>query len=228
MAEPNPTMERLLSVLERAGAKRVVDAGCGGGALARSLADRGFDVFGIDPQARLIEAARARCPAARFEVGSAEAMPLPEGSQDAVVFLNALHHVPEAAMQPSLIESLRVLRPGGVLVVIEPLAEGPFFEAMRPIDDETVIRAQAIRALQAVRGGGAVETVLDERYDRESRFDDVDAFVRSVAAVDPDREELARQRRAEIEDSFHRHATQKDGRYHLVQPLFIVTLRKPG
>ena len=57
--------------------RRVLDAGCGAGPLARALADAGFEVTGIDPSAELLKVARAAAPAARFIQGSIYDVELP-------------------------------------------------------------------------------------------------------------------------------------------------------
>lgn len=48
----------------------IIDLGCGGGVLARTLVDAGYSVRGIDLSEPLIERARQRAPEARFEVGA--------------------------------------------------------------------------------------------------------------------------------------------------------------
>lgn len=46
-------------------------------------------------------------------------------------------------MDRSLAEAARVIRPGGLLIVMEPLAEGGFFDALRIVEDETAVRVAA-------------------------------------------------------------------------------------
>src|SRR5690606_11523030 len=110
---------------------RILEIGCGGGGLARQLAAEGAIVTGIDPLAQLIAKARANAPAARFEIATAEALPFADHVFDLAVMVNSLHHVPIALMGAALRESKRVLTKGGTLVIVEPLASGNFFEAMR-------------------------------------------------------------------------------------------------
>ena len=91
------------------GAQRVVDLGAGTGKLTSVLLDLGLDVVAVEPSQPM----RERIPA-RAEVleGSAEALPLPDASVDAVVVGQAFHWFdPEAA----LAEMARVLRPGGTV-----------------------------------------------------------------------------------------------------------------
>lgn len=138
MTEHNPTMARIMDAL--AGARRVVDICCGEGALTAALVKRGFDVVGIDPQDDLIAVARQRVPDAEFFAARAESIPLSKAEADAAVILNALHHVPSDTMDAALKGGLQILRSSGVLVVVEPLAEGSFFKVMQPVDDEAVVR----------------------------------------------------------------------------------------
>jgi hypothetical protein len=62
--------------------------------------------------------------------------------------------VPAEVLDAALDEASRALRPGGVLYVQEPLAEGQYFEIVRIVDDETAARAAAARAVDAAAGRG--------------------------------------------------------------------------
>ena len=228
---PSPvpqTNERLLDLLARAGARDVLDIGCGHGALSRLLAANGYRVTGIDPDWTAVETARGKVAEARFEVAMAENLPFAEESFDAAIFLNALHHVPGAMMEKALNEALRVLRPGGVLVVVEPLARGSFFEVMRPVEDETAIRAEAMAALEARIAKGDCELRQKVVYDRTTTFVMLDDFIAYLVAVDPTRREVADARRAELEALFERHATLSAKGRLLVQPLMLVELGAPS
>jgi ubiquinone/menaquinone biosynthesis C-methylase UbiE len=165
---------------------RVLDVGCGEGTLARQLAGEGAWVTGIDPNAQAIDKARTGTPDARFETGTAEALPFPDHAFDLVVMLNALHHVPVADMDKALSEAHRVLRHHGTLIVIEPLASGSFFEALRPIEDETEVRQQAQAAL--ARAASQFSSHRTLAYVRRETFNTVDQFIARVVAVDSARQ----------------------------------------
>jgi len=123
-----------------AGDPVVVDVGCGDGSLVRHLARRGAHVVGVEVGAEPLARARAhdRVADERYEQAGAQALPLDDGAADVVVFSNSLHHVPGDLLDTALAEAARVLRPGVVLYVQEPVAEGPYFELLRAVDACTV------------------------------------------------------------------------------------------
>jgi SAM-dependent methyltransferase len=94
----------------RAG-RTVVDLAAGSGKLTRPLAALGCEVIAIEPVA---EMRAAIAPAARALEGTAEAIPLPDDSADAVTVGQAFHWFDGPA---ALAEIERVLRPGGALAL---------------------------------------------------------------------------------------------------------------
>ena len=77
-----------------------------------------YGLTGIDISAAYLEEARIRVPAATFVQGRLEPMPFPEGHFDAVLATDVLEHV--LHLDDCLRELLRVLRPGGLLIVRVP------------------------------------------------------------------------------------------------------------
>ncbi|MFG1654420.1 class I SAM-dependent methyltransferase [Micromonospora sp. NPDC049275] len=98
--------------LEFAPGLRVLDLGAGTGKLAATLVAVGADVVAVEPDPAMLSELRRAMPAVRALPGSAEAIPLPDASVDAVVAGNALHWFDMAVAGP---EIARVLAPGGVL-----------------------------------------------------------------------------------------------------------------
>lgn len=203
--------------------KRILDIGCGPGAVAKRLDEDGAAVTGIDPGATALEQARATVPGAQFESASGEALPFPDASFDGAVMFNALHHVPDPAA--ALAEAARVLVPGGCLVVVEPLAAGSFFEALRPIEDESAVRAAAQAAIADAVARGTFACRRNVTVERRESFADLDAFLRRVCTVDPARAATIAARRPVVEAAFGLAAERAaDGGYSLVQPLRIHVL----
>ncbi|HEU0337249.1 MAG TPA: methyltransferase domain-containing protein [Gaiellaceae bacterium] len=93
---------------------RVLDVGCGTGALAAALAERAHArVWGVDTSAEMLEVARGRVPrAVGLKQGRAEELPFRDGWFDAVVLSLVVHLVDR---RPAFAEAARVLGPGGRL-----------------------------------------------------------------------------------------------------------------
>lgn len=93
----------------------VVDVGAGTGKLTTVLATPGRRVSAVDPDDAMLATLRLRIPGVATQVGSAERLPCPDASADAIVFGQSWHWVdPEAACR----EAARVLRRGGALGLI--------------------------------------------------------------------------------------------------------------
>ena len=184
--------------------REVADVGCGTGAMVRFMTREGARVVGIDCSAEMLEAARAEEPAGdeHYIDGRGEALPLADAALDAVVYFNALHHVPVERQGRALEEAARVLRPGGALYVVEPLAEGPYFELVRPIEDETEVRAAAYAALQAAAAGPALAQDRGDVYLAPVKYASFEAFKRHVLRVDPSRAAALERCEAEIARRF--------------------------
>lgn len=196
--------------------RSILDIGCGHGALARALTARGARVHGIDPGPEAIAAARAAVPEATFTEAGAEALPFADGSFDAVVFLNSLHHVPAQLMAAALGEALRVSR--GPVLVVEPLAEGSYFEVLRPVEDETAIRGLAQDALSDCIARGEAQAVRRLDYDDVRRVSGVDSFLARAVAVDPARAAAAERHRGTVEALLARWGVAEAGGIRLEQP----------
>jgi len=114
----DPLLWRLLQLLGDVAGRRVLDAACGDGYLARALADRGAVVTGIDLGPRLIELARLRDPDGTIDYRVADlSEPLPgeSASFDAVASLLALNDVDD--YRGFIAGLANLLKPGGRLVV---------------------------------------------------------------------------------------------------------------
>jgi SAM-dependent methyltransferase len=97
------------------GATRVLDLAAGTGQLTRSLAEAGLTVTAVEPSAGMREQLAAAVPAARVLAGSAEQIPFPDGSVDAVTVAHAWHWFDADRAVP---EIARVLVPGGTLSLV--------------------------------------------------------------------------------------------------------------
>jgi trans-aconitate methyltransferase len=190
---------------------RLLDIGCGSGEIIRMLTDMGYQAAGAEPQAERIAEARARVPCAELSVAGAEALPFADRQFDGALMVQSLHHVPEDLMRTALAEALRCIAPGGYLAVIEPVAEGSFFEVLRLIDDETEVRAAAQRALEAACGSGLLRRHAGYQWVRRDIYRDVDQMLARIIASDPSRAAKAAQVRPALQEIFRRVGRMAEG-----------------
>jgi len=96
-------------------ARRVLDLGAGTGKLTRQLVARGLDVAAVEPSDGMRAELTRVLPGTPALAGSAEQIPLPDGSVDAVLSAQAWHWVDPARAVP---EVARVLAPRGTLGLV--------------------------------------------------------------------------------------------------------------
>jgi ubiquinone/menaquinone biosynthesis C-methylase UbiE len=94
-----------------------------------------------------------------FSVGGAEEIPAANASIDIVLMFKSLHHVPVDKMDQALADIRRVLKPGGLAYLSEPVYAGEFNEILRLFHDEKAVRDAAFAAIQRAVHGGALELV---------------------------------------------------------------------
>jgi SAM-dependent methyltransferase len=99
-------------VLEAAPGRDVLDLAAGTGKLSRSILAAGGRPRAVEPSADMLSELRAALPDVPALIGSAEEIPLPDASVDAVMVGQAFHWFDPALAFP---EIARVLRPGGVI-----------------------------------------------------------------------------------------------------------------
>jgi SAM-dependent methyltransferase len=122
--------------------QRVLDVGCGPGALTAELVDRvGTDaVTAVDPSEQFVDAFRQRFPSVAVQRAFAEDMPFADGEFDASLLQLVVHFLADPVA--GLRESARVTRSQGVVAACvwdhaggqTPL--GPFWEAARELDSD--------------------------------------------------------------------------------------------
>ena len=98
----------------------ILEAGCGLGAWVIYLGDRGYDIAGIDNDARVIGRLKEWRPSLNVSAGDIRALPCETESLGAVISLGVMEHFEEGCDE-AMRETWRVLRPGGLFFFTVPL-----------------------------------------------------------------------------------------------------------
>jgi SAM-dependent methyltransferase len=168
----------------RAG-RRVLDVGCGPGALTAELVERvgPENVHAVDPSESFVSAARARHPEVTVERAPAENLPFPDASFDSTLAQLVVHFMEDPVR--GLSEMARVTRAGGVVAASvwdqvgdrSPLT--PFWKAVRELDAGAATeshmpgtRAGHLAELFAQAGLRNVEDTALESHVTYTSFDD--------------------------------------------------------
>jgi ubiquinone/menaquinone biosynthesis C-methylase UbiE len=121
-----PSQKSIGALAQVKSGDRVLDVGCGSGRLtmaAQGWAGADGEAVGIDPSPEMIQVARKNAARAglkaKFEVGVVESLPFPDGSFEVVLNRLMLHHLPGDLKQRGLAEMRRVLKPGGLCLVVD-------------------------------------------------------------------------------------------------------------
>jgi SAM-dependent methyltransferase len=171
-------VDALWQAMEVSACRRVLDVGCGSGALDRLLAPRlapEARIVAIDLNRSLLTEARALAQeagvAARidFLLASAEALPLPDASCDAAFSITVLE---ECDADRALRELVRVVRPGGRIGVIVRAIDLPQFWHL---DLPEPVRRKVTTPPQSVGASGVADAGLYRRM-RRAGLDPVHGF----------------------------------------------------
>jgi SAM-dependent methyltransferase len=112
---PPEALARITDELWLGPGRRVLDLAAGTGKLTRQLVATGAEVVAVEPLASMREACAAAVPAVEVLEGTAESIPLPDSSVDAVTVAQAFHWFDPVA---AFAEIARVLRTGGGLALV--------------------------------------------------------------------------------------------------------------
>jgi SAM-dependent methyltransferase len=194
---------------------RVLDVGCGPGALTVELVRRlgANAVAAVDPSAPFVAAAAARNPGVDVRLAAAEALPFPDGSFDGTLAQLVVHFMADPV--GGIREMARVTRPGGVVAASvwdfagERGPLGPFWEAASALDstvvDESKLagarRGHLVELFEAagLESVGAGELRVERPYERFDAW--WEPFTRGVgpagtlvAKLDPEQRAALRER----------------------------------
>ncbi len=208
---------------------RVLELGCGRAWMTRHLAENhavehiiATEVDHIQHQKNL---SISDLPNVSFVFGGAEAIAQPDASIDIVLMLKSLHHVPVDLMKTALAEISRVLKPGGLAYISEPVYRGEFNEILSLFNDEKIVRIAAFKAIKDAVASGMLESADEYFFESPGHFVDWDEFEQRIINVTHTDHAIDVDLYAKIKSAFMQHM-ETDGA-HFMRPSSVDLLRKP-
>jgi len=160
--------------------KHILELGCGSAEITRNIATSGTDrkitALEVDEIAHNKNLQIMDLPNVTFGLSGAQEIPLEDGSVDVVLMFKSLHHVPLELMQPSMHEIRRVLKPGGLLYVSEPVFAGDFNEILRLFHDEQKVREAAFHTVEKAVNDGLFSLVEETFFNSPMKFENFAEF----------------------------------------------------
>lgn len=234
IADPTQTtlvneVQLMLAELPLAGAT-LLELGCGKAEKTRQLAEQGGVAGIVALEVDQIQHQRnlqiSDLPQVSFRHGGAEAIPLADNSVDIVLMFKSLHHVPVDSMDQALSEIARVLKPGGLAWISEPVFAGELNEVFRLFHDEEKVRAAAFAAIQRAVGDGRLQLKEQRFFNTRSYFDNFAQFDQRMIQVTHTDHQLAPELYAQVKAKFESYLGP-DG-VTFLNPQRVDLLQKPA
>jgi len=210
---------------------RVIELGCGAAAHTRAIAETGRPASILacevdDVQHDKNRDAEDTPDTVSFARAGAENIPAEDDSADVVVMFKSLHHVPMAEMDTAMAEIARVLRPGGVAYISEPVYAGDFNEVLRLFHDEGEVRRQAFEAVRRAVDQGVLELAEQRFFNTRNDFEDFADFENRVLGVTHTHHDLSPELHEQVRRTFEGYMGPDGARF--VMPIRVDLLRSPA
>lgn len=217
--------ERLLTL----DSKHILELGCGNAVLTRAIASTGvgrsITALEVDAIAHSMNLQISDLPNVSFGLAGAQDIPLADASVDVVLMFKSLHHVPLDSMAVALQEIRRVLKPGGLAYISEPVYAGAFNDILRLFHDEQAVREAAFRTVRNAVDTGLFELVEQVFFNAPMQFADFADFEARVIKVTHARHRLSDDIYALVRQRFEVHGGDEGIRF--LQPIRVDLLRRP-
>jgi SAM-dependent methyltransferase len=150
----------------------ILDLGCGGGRNAHHLAQKGYQVYGVDIAAEAVEFCRKRFARydlpGTFEQGTFDQIPFPDNYFAGVICIAVLDHATLESAQAALAEIRRVLMPNGVILLTfdPPDTDEEILDEAEVLPDGTLrfVRGKQAGMLFRRYEDGEIKSLLGEQH----------------------------------------------------------------
>lgn len=209
--------------------KHILELGCGSAEITRNIASAGtgrkIAALEVDEIAHGKNLQIADLPNVSFDLAGAQDIPLEDETVDVVLMFKSLHHVPVHLMDDAMREINRVLKPGGVAYISEPVFAGAFNEILRLFHDESQVREAAFNTVKKAVDEGLFELVEETFFNSPMKFESFADFENKVLKATHTQHNLDDQVYSLVKERFEQHVGE-DGA-HFLMPIRVDLLQRP-
>ena len=195
----------------------ILELGCGKAEKTRIVAQKAASVLALEVDETQLakNIAITDLPNVRFAHGGAEKIPAADSNFDIVLMFKSLHHVPTELMDSVFSEIRRVLKPGGVAYISEPVYAGDFNEILKLFHDEKAVREAAFAAEKRAVSSGRLALVSQKYFLQPMHFVNFGQFEEQVLEVTHTEHKISVQTLEKVRSKFNGHMTQEGATFHM-------------
>jgi ubiquinone/menaquinone biosynthesis C-methylase UbiE len=209
--------------------KHILELGCGSAAITRDIATSGpgrkITALEVDEFAHELNLQITDLPNVTFGLSGAQDIPLEDESVDVVFMFKSLHHVPLDLMDRSMREIGRVLKPGGLVYISEPVFAGEFNEILRLFHDEQKVREAAFNTVKRAVDEGLFNLVEETFFNSPMKFESFSDFENKILKVTHTNHTLDEKVYKAVKQRFEQHLG--DDGAHFLMPIRVDLLQRP-
>ena len=208
--------------------KHILELGCGSAEITRNIATSGVNrritALEVDEIAHEKNLQITDLPNVFFALSGAQEIPLDDESVDVVFMFKSLHHVPLDLMEASMHEIKRVLKPGGLVYISEPVFAGDFNEILRLFHDEQKVRQAAFNTIKKAVDEGLFELLEERFFNSPMKFESFAEFENNTIKATHSNHRLDEKLYNMVKQRFEQHIGN-DGA-HFLMPMRVDLLQK--
>lgn len=207
--------DRLLSLDN----KHILELGCGNAEITRDIAISGknriITAFEVDEIAHEKNLQITDLHNVTFGLSGAQEILLEDKSVDVVFMFKSLHHVPMELMETSMQEIKRVLKPGGLAYISEPIFSGEFNDILRLFHDEQKVREAAFITIKNAVDLGLFSLVEEIFFNSPMKFENFYEFENNTIKATHSNHALDDDLYRRVKERFEQHIGD-DGAHFLI------------
>ncbi len=200
--------------------KDILDIGCGDGWFLSWSCNFIKCGLGIDPSKDQINLAKSKINNKKISFMNIGAENISEMNKkfDLIFFFNSYHHVPEKLMFITLNQTSKCMNIDSLLIIVEPIAKGSFYDFMKEIDDEHYVR---LKAYENILNCNKAQLIVKKEifYEEIKSFDDCEQCINFLKNIDKKRVSYIQENIADIKNKFYALANINNNKFEFIQPM---------